>query len=167
MELSDARKFLRIDQSFLIVECATHAQHQEEVHRQFAYACSRRDEAKIALDTAIAGVSEELRNQKDDNGKSYTGERIAFLIQADSVVAERRTEVNRLTQETELWRAIVNAMESRRRMLSDLTALTLQGMSGGVKAAVLGLENGGSAPYRIARRVIGAAREERSQQSST
>lgn len=155
MELSDARKYLRIDQSLLIVECAEQPIRQEEVHRAYIHACSRRDQVKIELDEALAGASEELRGQKDDNGRPLTGERVAYLIQADPSVINKKQVLARAVQEAAMWQALVDAMQSRRRMLSDLTALILQGAPAAPPPAAT------SNAYQIQRRRLAIHREER------
>lgn len=153
ISIDTARRYLRIDQSLLIVECAEHPVHQEEVHNAYVEACSARDLAKIQLDETIAGASEELRNSKDDNGKPYTGERITYLIQADPSVISKKQILNQLTKTASLWQGMVSAMEARRRMLSELTSLILQGAPSSPP--------GGQAPYQIERRRIALAREAR------
>ncbi|MGH9608038.1 MAG: hypothetical protein ACRD34_00055 [Bryobacteraceae bacterium] len=141
----------------MLVECADHAKNQEEIQRSYIEACGVRDRLKIELDEVVAGASEEFRATKDENGKAFTGERIAYLIHADAKVISQKTKLLAATREAALWQAVSDAMQARRRMLSELVTLMIQGGAPGnnLPAATT------AGSYALARRRMADAREEK------
>lgn len=125
MQLDEARRNLKIDIHLLESEVATHSMLQEKVSTEYIFACSKRDEVKLILDQTIAMCGEDLRGQKDENGKFPSETKIASLLNnADDVVDARRT-LNHCIETAELWRGVLDAYRSRSYLLRDLVSMNL------------------------------------------
>lgn len=117
---------LGIDKDKLDEVVSQHPQLFHHVAEGYAYAVSRRDEAKDNIKQAEAEAEAELRDI-GDHSKKPTEAAIKTGVSVHKLVTRAKRAYMATSLEADLWLALKDSFHSRRYMISDLVSLHLGG----------------------------------------
>lgn len=93
------------------------------VSEAYVIAVAERDEVKLKLDEAIAGLDQQIRRKAAEDDERITEATIQQRIKVAPLIQQLQREHLSVRQEADSWQALKEAFQQRSYMLRELVAL--------------------------------------------